>query len=42
MKTAYEHTKGLIQKVTPTMSYKDGDFKAWQKDARRSWLSLLA
>ncbi len=41
MKTAYEHTKELIQKVTPTMSYQDGDFKAWQKSAKEKLAELI-
>lgn len=41
MKTAYEHSKELIQKVTPSMSYKGEDYDSWKKCAREKLSSLL-
>ena len=41
MKTAYEHNKELIQKVTPSMSYNGEDFVVWKKKAREKLSSLL-
>ncbi|MBQ1950465.1 MAG: acetylxylan esterase [Clostridia bacterium] len=41
MKTAYDHSKKLIQKVTPRMSYNGGDFREWQASARNKLSQLL-
>ena len=41
MKTAYEHSKDLIQKVTPTMAYDGGDWNEWQNAAREKLSQLL-
>ena len=41
MKTAYEFNKELIQTVTPSMSYKDGDFNEWRSAAREKLSALL-
>ncbi|MBE6601070.1 MAG: acetylxylan esterase [Ruminococcaceae bacterium] len=41
MKSAYEHNKELIQKVTPAMSYNGCDFQAWKTAARRKLAQLL-
>ena len=41
MKTAYEFQKELMQQTTPACSYKDGDFKAWQKQAKEKLSDLL-
>lgn len=42
MKTAHQHILELLDKTTPQMSYKGGDFKAWQESAREMLISLLA
>lgn len=41
MKTAYENSKELIQKVTPAMSFDGGDIENWKKDARKKLCELL-
>lgn len=41
MKTAYEYSKEIMQKVTPSMSYEGTDFANWQKKARSKLCSLL-
>ena len=41
MKTAYEHTKELIQKVTPAAAYDGGAFPQWQNSARQTLSQLL-
>ena len=41
MKTAYELSKELIQRVTPSMSYDGGDFQEWKAMAREKLSSLL-
>ena len=41
MKTAYEHTKVLIQKVTPAAAYDGGAFPQWQNSARQTLSQLL-
>lgn len=41
MKTAYEHSKELIQKMTPSMSYNGGDYTSWKKEAREKLSNLL-
>ena len=41
MKTAYEYTKELIQKVSPAMAYNGGDFHQWQNSARQTLSRLL-
>ena len=41
MKTAYENSKELIQKVTPQMSYNGGDYDVWKKEARQKLSELL-
>ena len=41
MKTAYEHNKEFIQKITHSMSYHGGDFEAWRRDAREKLSALL-
>lgn len=40
MKTAYEFSKELMQKVKPTLSY-EGDIKTWQKDAKKKLVELI-
>ncbi|MBQ3530237.1 MAG: acetylxylan esterase [Oscillospiraceae bacterium] len=41
MKTAYEHSKELIQKVTPSMSCDVASFQQWQSAAREKLSQLL-
>ena len=41
MKTAFEHEKELIQKVTPSMSCEVSSFKEWQIAARNKLSQLL-
>lgn len=41
MKTAYENSKELIQKVTHSMSYSGVDYKTWKKEAREKLSGLL-
>ena len=41
MKSAYEHSKELIQKCSPSMSYEDGDFEEWKIVARNKLSQLL-
>ena len=41
MKTAYEHSKELIQKVTPSMSCEIASFQQWQNAAREKLSQLL-
>ena len=41
MKTAYENSKELIQKVNHSMSYKGEDYKLWKKTAREKLSQLL-
>lgn len=41
MKSAYEQSKELIQRVSPSMSYGGGDFQEWKKAARNKLSELL-
>ncbi|MGN0636125.1 MAG: alpha/beta hydrolase family protein [Acutalibacteraceae bacterium] len=41
MKTAYEHSKEWIQKVSPQMSYEGGSLKEWQTAAKNKLSQLL-
>ena len=41
MKSAYEHNKGLIQGVIPSMSYDGGDFQEWKASSRNKLSQLL-
>ena len=41
MKSAYEQSKELIQRVSPSMSYEGGDFQEWKKAARNKLSELL-
>jgi len=41
MVTAHQHILGLLDNRVPEMSYKGGDFKAWQKSARQKVKELL-
>ncbi len=41
MKTAHQHILEILDKTSPRMSYKGGDFKEWQKAAREKLISLL-
>ena len=41
MKTAFEHSKKLIQDTKPSMAFAGGDFAAWRKAAREKLSELL-
>ncbi|MBQ8525916.1 MAG: hypothetical protein IJ460_04285 [Clostridia bacterium] len=41
MKTAYEHSKELIQKIKPAMSYKGENYETWRLSAREKLSGLL-
>jgi len=41
MKSAYEYAKENLMKLEPKMSYKGGDVKAWQKEAKAKFKELL-
>lgn len=41
MKTAYEFSKEIIQKVKPSMSYSGGELETWQKSARAKLAELM-
>ena len=34
MKTAFENSKELMQKIIPSMSYDKGDYAEWKNSAR--------
>ncbi len=41
MITAYEHTKKLIEDVTPALTYKGEDINSWKAEARKELAHLL-
>ena len=41
MKSAYEHNKELIKRVTPSMSYDGGDLQKWRVAAKNKLAQLL-